>query len=356
MKMNKKIIVSTLALAMGAALAGSVSGTVAWYQYSTRAQGSYIGSSGHCSEMLYVKNTDKTNAEWVTEFKSADLVLVGDSSANPAIVGGSAIQPITTGAFDGTGAATAAPTFYKNPVYQYADQASWGTANVANYAQFNLSFHVLDIDGASTAKYLEKNLYLTGLDIVTLDTSNGTAVDTTSDAKDLNKAVRVMFEIGTSGQSGYMAKVFSLDGGDTATAGALDLNNDGQLDKAAYYEWEAAPTSNLTYGAGVQKTIKADKVANDADLGDFAAADATAADSRTDAQKAILNDGFLGAIDDAENGLAIKVTIWVEGWQKLAKEPTDNASEGEIWDPAVYVGKSFGVGLRFSVPLHADNQ
>ncbi len=342
MKMNKKIIVSTLALAMGAALAGSVSGTVAWYQYSTRAQGSYIGSSGHCSEMLYVKNTDNANAKWVTEFKSSELVLAQDS--------GTAIQPITTGAYDGTGTATAAPAaFYNNPVYQYASQTQWGTANVANYAQFNLSFHVQDITGASTATYLAKNLYLTSLNIVTLDTSStNPTVDSSSTAKDLNKAVRVMFEIGTSGQSGYVAKIFSVNGGETATAGELDLNNDGVLDKAPYYEWETAPTSNLTYGAGVQKSIAADQVADDSDLGAFATAD-------TAGTASVLKSGLLGAIPATEAGLSIKVTIWLEGWQQLANKPTNNATSGSaVWDPAVYVGKSFGVGMRFSVPLH-DN-
>ena len=43
--MNKKIIVPTLAMIMGAGLVGSISGTVAWYQYSTRAQIGMMGTS-----------------------------------------------------------------------------------------------------------------------------------------------------------------------------------------------------------------------------------------------------------------------------------------------------------------------
>ena len=53
---NKKIIVSTLALAMGAALAGSISGSVAWYQYSTRASAQIAGSAAGTARNLYVKS------------------------------------------------------------------------------------------------------------------------------------------------------------------------------------------------------------------------------------------------------------------------------------------------------------
>ena len=44
MKKNlSKVIVPTLAIAIGAAIAGSISGTVAWYQYSTRVNVAYLG-------------------------------------------------------------------------------------------------------------------------------------------------------------------------------------------------------------------------------------------------------------------------------------------------------------------------
>ena len=57
MKINtfKKVAVSTMALAMGAALVGSISGSIAWYQYSTRSTVSYSGASAHCTESLQVR-------------------------------------------------------------------------------------------------------------------------------------------------------------------------------------------------------------------------------------------------------------------------------------------------------------
>ena len=54
MKINKKVMVTTLALAMGAALAGSISGSVAWYQYSTRASAQLTGTSVGTSRNLQI--------------------------------------------------------------------------------------------------------------------------------------------------------------------------------------------------------------------------------------------------------------------------------------------------------------
>ena len=45
MKKNR-LIVPALTLLAGLTLAGSISGTIAWYQYSTRANGAYLGMSG----------------------------------------------------------------------------------------------------------------------------------------------------------------------------------------------------------------------------------------------------------------------------------------------------------------------
>ena len=42
MKMNK-IIIPAAMLAVGVALVGSISSTLAWYQYSTKAQAAFIG-------------------------------------------------------------------------------------------------------------------------------------------------------------------------------------------------------------------------------------------------------------------------------------------------------------------------
>ena len=76
--MNKRIIVPTLAMIMGAGLVGSISGTVAWYQYSTRAQIGMLGMSIGVDRYLQVAFNDTEPAAdselWKTELKTADVL------------------------------------------------------------------------------------------------------------------------------------------------------------------------------------------------------------------------------------------------------------------------------------------
>jgi hypothetical protein len=312
--LNKKVIVSTLALAMGATLAGSISGTVAWFQYSTRAQAAYIGTSAHCSEMLEVSCDGGSN--WKSDLTSAMI--------DAAKTGGTSMTPITSGALAKD---AAAPTsFYNNPIYQIVNQANWGEATNANYVQFTLQFHVKDIDGVGST-YLAKNLYLTDL----------TIVDESTPA-DLYKAVRVHFAAGTS------YKLFARDNGSTdaeistPTSGNLDLNNDGVLDKQPGYEWDTG-LQTLTYGSGSQVAFNAN--------GTNVLADDSNPNSIT------ANSGLIGQIPGNAAGLSVTVTIWLEGWQQLSAKPEGNATTGSaIWDAATYINKAFKVGMRFGCNAH----
>lgn len=340
--MNKqKIIVSTLALAMGAALAGSVSGTVAWFQYSTRAQATYIGSTAHCSEALEVQATKvgvaplADAAKWVTELSDSDIAAVALDTTNHL---GDDIVPIST---TGDLAANAAlPTydhdsdaetpavlsFTKNPIYQVQDAAKWGKATAANYVQFDLHFRVKDINGANEVSYLAKNVYLTNLSIVSLTNENA---DNSTDL-DLYKAIRVHISDGTN------HRLYANGSTSTVTHGNLDLNNDGSADKTAAYAWEAAATT-IDYGAGTQSTYNA------------AAANVLADDS--DPYNITANNGGLGQtkVDNSEGYYKVTVTIWLEGWQELA-DPAN--ADAKVWEPATYIGKKFGVGMRFAVAAH----
>ena len=316
MKMNKnKILVSTLALAMGAGLAGSVSGTMAWFQYSTRVQAAYIGSSAHCSEALEVSADDGAN--WSTELRNTTM------QANK--VGGTKLEPISTGNYAGT---TALPTLYKNPIYQITDSANWGEATSANYVQFNLKFHVKDVDGVGST-YLAKNLYLTDL---TIKSAAGA---------DLTKAIRVHFNVNNSSY-----KLFANDGTTagtvvTNTYGALDLNNNGVLDKSAGYEDLGDTRTQLVYGASSTQTAL-----------NASGTDVLADDS--DPNNIVANQGLLGAIPNTEAGLSVTVTMWIEGWQKLATGEDDNAetSDTALWKAETYANKDFKVGMRFATDAH----
>ena len=336
MKMNKKIIVSTLALAMGAALAGSVSGTVAWFQYSTRAQASFIGTSAHCSEALEIqavaKDGQAVEANWKTELKYSDVATAyGATSAK--------LVPITSGAIDEDDDLPS--EFYANPIFQHFDLDDWDKAVAANYAQFDLLFRVKDINGASSASYLAKNVYLTNLDIVSLKdgTSGGYVEDGNSD---LYKAIRVHL-------AGDTNLLFANDGTDaekvtTSVSSELDLNNDGELDAPFAYDWETAQVAQAYGDAGNQVAYN---------VGGFDFTD----DSDPTIPTAKEGDGLIGATTTS-NILRVTVTIWIEGWQELGHPlavpsgVTDNADDDQVWDPATYIGKNFGVGFRFAVPAH----
>ena len=325
---NKKIIVSTLALAMGAALAGSVSGTVAWFQYSTRAQAAYIGSSAHCSENLEIQATkvgvDPVSNGWKTDLNSTAI--------QAAVTGGTDLQPITSGAMTATSALPA--NFYKNPIYQFTDKTTWGTALPANYVQFDLYFHVKDVDGEDSASYLAKNLYLVDLTI--------NAKQDDESVLDLSKAVRVHF---ASNEGTPTNKLFARDGSAATVAtnvyGNLDLNNNGALDKGPGYEWDSRGEA-LVYGDSGEQ-----QVANNAGGTSVLASDANP-------YSIVANQGLLGKTTTAEDGFKITVTIWLEGWANLSTKPDGNATTGSaVWDPATYIGAKFQVGMRFACEAHA---
>ena len=349
MKMNK-IIIPTVAIAMGAALVGSVSSTLAWYQYSTKAQAAFIGTSVGESENLEIETNElkqgsATEKVWKTSLTSSDVNgLAGIQNANSKN-----IIPITTGAVTAT---SVLPTnFYNSVDTGVGGVETYGSryANVTNYVQFNLKIRYkrLSYTEGANPSYLEKQLKLVDLTIVD---EAGPVDQNTNKAttKDLYKAIRVHFQVGSGDNA--TGKLFARDSltkieaseqnaakqyVTTDTFGQLDTDNDGKLDAEAVYEWEeeGAP---VVYGEN-----NSHQIAYNAAYGD-------------------LNE-TLGTLPTNENGLTVKVTIWLEGWQKLSGYKATNYDAGDdtegqereaadasaVWDPTVYVGKAFKVGMRF---------
>lgn len=333
---NKKIIISTLALAMGAALAGSVSGTVAWFQYSTRAQAAFIGTTAHCSESLEIKanavGAEASTAGFKTELTSAEVAAATELAEKK-------IAPITYGAALGAEDALTASNFKSNPIYQHFAYGEWIAADNTNYYQFELNFRVKDINNPE-AFIGGKKLYLTNLSIVSIKDG---AIDNSSNAKDLYKAVRVHINCG----SNNLLFANDTEGSSTITTklGAkLDLNNDGKLDKTPAYEWDPAGTVTAYGDASLSQ------VANNVTGYTFA----------NDSDPSAISGDELGTIAATDTGgLKVTVTMWIEGWTELAKNPDGNAADGgeatdyeKLWDPATYIGAQFGVGFRFATEAH----
>ena len=323
-------------MAVGLGLVGSISGTVAWYQYSTRVTAAYIGTSAKATENLQIKaiSADGTKDSITTAVTDGYFQDLTSTQISAVIDGatakyGTALAPITTG--EQAKDAALSSSLKGNPIYQYASTSQWADATIANYVQFKLSFRVQDIDGGSSAAYLEKNVYLTNVTI--MDNSANSSLD-------LSDAVRVHISNGLTGTSAVNA-LFSKSGADTNVYGNLDLNNDGEYDKTAGYEWDTSSTT-IMYGDNEKKQTA------------YAVNDSAVV---ADDTNATLTGGkaFCKTASDGTD-VTLTVTIWLEGWQKLDVAPAGNKDKGTsgsdespVWDAATYINKKFNVGLRFAV-------
>lgn len=316
MKMNK-IIIPAATVAMGIALVGSVSSTLAWYQYSTKAQAAFIGTSVGQSENLEIQKKD---TKWATNLPSSEVERLAGAD-----VKAKNLIPVTPGiaAADGNldkDAALPVVANFKNSIETgvagYGEQKGDISTNVV---QFTLNIRYKKTD--SQIAYQAKKLKLVDLTIMDNET-------TPSVPGDLYKAIRVHFSAGDN------HRLYAYDGTTTNetittdTYGKLDTGNNGAYDKAEGYEWENK--DEVIYGVEDSQQV-AYNTKYDGNL-----------------------DWEVGELPTTEDGLPVTVTIWIEGWQKLKGIPADNKEAGvgeesssAMWDPQKYVNKKFNVGMRF---------
>ena len=384
MKLNKnKIIVSALALVIGTSLAGSVTGTLAWYQYSTRANVSYLGTSAGASGnlQLRIKNYNDADNVW------ADRLTINQIDSYLASVQtASKIQPITFGSMGKDDALPA--DSYLNPLPGKGPYAQWNKASKANYVQIPLELRFNDRDGViennKDEKEVEKEVYLSKL-LIQADYTNAT-----NNKKDLSKAIRVHISSYQSNDTseGYADtlknRLISKVGGTTVTSANLDLDDDGRLDRAYTLATEAGEfgfgENNsyelVTYGAGQQVSysnevdVEEDKVTHhtpgtDTEIQeDVLPALVGTSNNSLKLDKLTYNYGEAANVSksigtlvandanaETHHYLNVVITIWVEGWQEFLEEKeqdTDPDKYSPIWDGG-YINSSFNVGIQFAV-------
>ena len=251
MKLNRKIIIPALTLLVGSALAGSVSSTIAWYQYSTRTTAAYIGTSAGTSGNLkmrirdYAGHTDFAN-DW-------DTTNIAHGNVATYLGNSKEIVPITTGALAKNAALPTAnnqKVFYANPVVGFGPIEQWNKATEDNYVFLPLELRFISKDGTNTED-LAKDVYLTDL-LIQDDYANAKS--------DLSAAIRVHISAYQKGDQAH-AKNFliSKNGGNTLVVSALDLDGDGHNDKdysnddtGAMYDFGEHPEqqgTEILYGA-----------------------------------------------------------------------------------------------------------
>lgn len=351
MKLNRKIIIPATTLLIGVALAGSATSTIAWYQYSTKTNVAYLGTSAGTSGNLLVRikgyHNEDADGGWKTYINYSDV--------NTFLGNDKEIKPITPGKM---GKNEAIPldnenkqAFYSNPVYDFGPLSQWERASDKNYVQLPLQFKFVERDGTKNQdKFVEeqkaKDLYLS--DLLIQDDYQNTALA----KKDLSNAIRVHFESYQDGsQEEHLNRLVSKSGADTKTVDKLDLNNDKEIDK--HYDITDADEHAAMYGFGEHPELEgSDIYYGSADgLTDDANALQKSYAVSSDENNGILNVK-LGQTSATEGKyLNVVVTIWVEGWQKFERPaPTTqnpNATEqSAIWSED-FIGSIFDVGMQF---------
>ena len=331
-KINRKLVISVLALAAGTSLIGSATGTVAWYQYNVRAQAAYSGAAAHCSKLLQISCDD--GATWGNDL---DIATIQDNT-----IGGTKFAPITTGAQEKDEPLKINPNhadqnlFYGSPLFGRESYDSWEHAPIANYARFTLNLKVTDIN--KELNPLTNDIYLTDL----------TIKDSTT-TQDIADAVRIHFKVTSTDENDVETVkyfLFARNAEETAVGGALDLNNDGHLDKVQGYEWEWGDEGAPICIYGEENAVQTSYKANDPNIIPV-----------EDENMELSGGEALG--QTGETPLKIEVTIWLEGWAELLHGLSGNASgesETAIWDSSKYVANAFLIGMSFGTKLHADNE
>ena len=310
MKTNnkKKIVVSVLALAMGAGLAGSISGSVAWYQYSTKTSALIAGTTAGTSRNLQISSDNGAN--W------SQHIDLGTTNFRPASVYGAAGNL----------------HFVDHPVYKSAilpaaaDQVG---ANGVYKAEFNFVFKCEDTTSAGTAQ-VAKEVYLTKLNIVDV---NGQG-ETTESHKDITPAVRIEID----GTNDFLV---AATAGTTTTNGQLNLNGNKDNNQQPIMDKDGYDANDETGNVITYKNYER----GDQDPANYGLSYASVDPSSvlvgdTSAYSFTNKDGRLLTTTLAEgNSAAVKITVWIEGWQTL-----DGSS---LWDSA-WMAQNFQLQFQFS--------
>ena len=300
--MAQKIIIPVLAIAMGVAFVGSVSGTIAWYQFSTRTSTTAAGVTAGVTEHVYISDGTPLRGEAIVW---NDHINLGTSNFRPV--------SYTTGG-----------TFYEQPVYKTPAQSAVSNntrvideVSTVAYAEYNLVFACEDnVNGTVAA--VTRNVYLSAFSI-NYTTALGTA--------DITPAVRVLI-------SGTHSFLIATSAGTTNTHGPLDLNSNSVDDKDGVLV-DDSDGSEITYYAGEVDSSYDTVLASSALV---TTTDAYVFENKTDKELATTGSASNKNIEAARSN-TVNIKIWLEGWALL--------NSSAIWTNA-YFAQNFSVNMQFA--------
>ena len=349
MKTYKKVVISSLTSLSVLTLAGSISGTIAWYQYATKAQVAYTGTSAHCSKLLQLSVADSEGnpTTWSTDILSSQLpdidfaaVTSGEQEKDAPLLQ----KTRTTNTYDDNGEVVGTQTIssylYAQPVRGQGLYDKWLLAAPTSYLRFDLLVKVVDIDGKDVENDLANDVYLTDL----------TIQDANNSALDLSDAVRVHISSSYLDNGSQESKnfLFAKESEDIEVGGFLNLI--GNEPDQAGYEWER---HTCVYGGGTLKTDDNGNIIEPEEVIDVPHQTSYKADDPTiiakDANGSFEGCTSIGKTSAVNNQyLKLTITIWLEGWSLLS-HGVSGTQDASVWDAASYIGKDFNVGMTFEV-------
>lgn len=290
---SKKIVVSVLALAMGAGVAGSISGSMAWYQYSTRAYAAIKGTTIGTLGRLQLKQA----AEEVTAY--ADVKSIAAKNFKPTTVlrdGGSL-------------------TFLDHPVYQVPTLPAIANNNLP-YVDYVFNFRFQEsTNGEDWADKAARNIYLSHFDVIDSGTADG--------HKDVSEAVRVAFYVGDA--TAAKAVLSKTSAKTTTTHGSLNLNDNAYVDTMKFDLSDDDYATNA-----IDYTNGADSYTTDAH--------ATWIPTAQELANIYSLDTTIAAKALCTTAQTLTVRVWLEGWELL------NSSAS--WTKE-YIAQNFELQLQF---------
>ena len=238
-----KLTIGILGLSTAASLVGSISGTIAWYAYSTRALVSYTGTSAQSSAQLQIGLKVPERVQLLDEDPLLDdpieengyfyyFTHLGSGGMPSSVInkylGGSgfastSLEPVSTYSYDGS-----EQFKLKNcPTTNNPDERS--DAPTSKYVKIPFAFRVFatGVNGlATTTSIPNKEVFLSS------------AVAQVSDSKHgIGDAIRLFVDREGALTDYIFNPNASIDGA-TKTAGVLDLSGNG------YYDYDNNPANN----------------------------------------------------------------------------------------------------------------
>ena len=309
MKIKKKsIIIPAFALLIGASLAGSISGTVAWYQYSTRVHAAYVGVSGGDSGNLQIK---LGAGEWASRLTIEQIASYLSTNSI-----GTNVVPATSG--DMLKNAALPAKLHGNPVVGRGPYSKWIDADAKSYVTLPIQLRYVEREN-DVVTAIEKKIYLSELLIQ----------KHVGETNDISDAIRVHIANVTDSKNFLVSNK-----GETISVGSkLDLDGDGHDDQAYpeddKYGFKGGELTDVIYGSqgGTQAAYSVSELC------------VTANDDARQTLSGVSADKVIGTAP-ADGALQLNITIWVEGWQEL--------DDKVLWDKK-YIGADFDVGFEFAV-------